>query len=92
MNWELLLCVSLFASLSYHIYRPQPNARQVLNPRRRCHCRFGHVAKLLSTLEPYVVLWTTINTFYSSYATWMNEPFYLLNPEQVEAEAAEAYR
>eukprot|EP00775_Hariotina_reticulata_P006671 gene6671-6895_t len=54
--------------------------------------KFGHVAKLLSTLEPYVALWTTINTFYSSNATWMNEPFYLLNPEQVEAEAADAYR
>lgn len=72
--------------------RPQPDDVEVMKPWLPCHCRFGHVAKLLSTLEPYVVLWTTINTFYSSYATWMNEPFYLLKPEQVEVEAAEAYR
>ena len=54
--------------------------------------RYGHVAKLLSTLEPYVVLWTTVNTFYSKYATWMNGAFTKLNPEEVEGEAADAFR
>lgn len=57
-----------------------------------CLFRYTHVSKLLSTLEPYVGLWTTINDFYNSYATWMNGPFWKLTPEQVEAEAAEAFR
>jgi dynein heavy chain len=55
-------------------------------------CRYAHVSKLLTTVEPYVGLWTTINDFYNSYSVWMNGPFWKLSPEQVEAEAADAYR
>lgn len=55
-------------------------------------CRYAHVSKLLATVEPYVGLWTTINDFYNSYSVWMNGPFWKLSPEQVEAEAADAYR
>eukprot|EP00882_Tetradesmus_deserticola_P025162 GHRQ01027621.1.p1 GENE.GHRQ01027621.1~~GHRQ01027621.1.p1 ORF type:complete len:153 (+),score=49.93 GHRQ01027621.1:136-594(+) len=55
-------------------------------------CRYAHVAKLLSTVEPYVTLWTTINDFYNSYSVWMNGAFWKLSPEQVEADAADAYR
>eukprot|EP00878_Enallax_costatus_P013463 GHUV01014078.1.p1 GENE.GHUV01014078.1~~GHUV01014078.1.p1 ORF type:complete len:1340 (+),score=424.03 GHUV01014078.1:252-4271(+) len=54
--------------------------------------KYGHVSSLLSTLEPYVTLWTTMNDFYNHYAAWMNGPFWKLNPEQVEAESSEAYR
>jgi dynein heavy chain len=43
-------------------------------------------------MEPYVGLWTTIDDFYNSYSVWMNGPFWKLSPEQVEAEAADAYR
>jgi dynein heavy chain len=57
----------------------------------RCR-RYGHISKLLSTLEPYVQLWTTINTFYNKYGTWMSGPFYKLNPEEVEAEVSDAFR
>lgn len=56
------------------------------------HHRYQHVTKLLSTVEPYVSLWTTINSFYNSYATWMNGPFWKLAPEEVEAETSEAFR
>ncbi|KAF6266164.1 dynein heavy chain 9 [Scenedesmus sp. NREL 46B-D3] len=53
---------------------------------------YAHVSKLLSTVEPYVGLWTTVNEFYNSYSVWMNGPFWKLSPEQVEAETADAYR
>lgn len=54
--------------------------------------RYEHVSKLLSTVDPYVTLWTTINEFYNSYSTWMSGPFWKLAPEQVEAETTEAFR
>lgn len=31
---------------------------------------------MASTLEPYVLLWTTISQFYDKFATWMTGPFY----------------
>eukprot|EP00955_Chlamydomonas_euryale_P000963 11408-Chlamydomonas_euryale.AAC.1 len=45
-----------------------------------------------STLEPYVTLWTTVSTFYDSYASWMNGPFYKLIPEEVETETNDSFR
>ncbi|KAF5833108.1 hypothetical protein DUNSADRAFT_10689 [Dunaliella salina] len=54
--------------------------------------KYGNVAKMTSTLEPYVTLWTTISQFYDKFAAWMNGPFYKLNPEEVESETNEAFR
>jgi len=54
--------------------------------------KYGNVAKITSTLEPYVTLWTTISQFYDKFAAWMNGPFYKLNPEEVESETNEAFR
>jgi dynein heavy chain len=48
--------------------------------------------QLVTTLEPYAVLWSTVSTFYDHYASWVNGPFYKLVPEEVEGEASEAYR
>jgi hypothetical protein len=50
------------------------------------------VAKLASTLKPYVALWTTLNAFYNAYAGWLTGPFWRLVPETVEAETADALR
>lgn len=55
-------------------------------------CRYEHVSKLLSRVDPYVTLWTTINEFYNSHSIWMSGPFWKLAPEQVEAETTEAFR
>ncbi len=54
--------------------------------------RYNHVQKLAATLEPYVVLWTTLSTFYDKWSTWMNGPFMRLQAEEVESEASDAFR
>nr|8GLV_Kg Chain Kg, DHC_N2 domain-containing protein [Chlamydomonas reinhardtii] len=54
--------------------------------------KYGGIAKLTSTLEPYVILWTTVSQFYDKFASWMNGPFYKLNPEEVEADTNDAFR
>ncbi|KIZ07417.1 Dynein heavy chain 7, axonemal [Monoraphidium neglectum] len=53
---------------------------------------YTHVARLCSTLEPYVQLWSAINAFYDKHATWMNGPFWKINAEEVEADTADAAR
>ena len=47
---------------------------------------------MTSSLEPYVTLWTTLSDSYDKFSSWMNGPFIRLNPEDVEAETAEAFR
>ncbi|KXZ48211.1 DHC-9 protein [Gonium pectorale] len=54
--------------------------------------KYGIVAKMIATLEPYVILWTTVSQFYDKFASWMNGPFYKLNPEEVEADTNDAFR
>jgi hypothetical protein len=54
--------------------------------------KYGMIAKMISTLEPYRTLWTTVNAFYDNYAIWMNGPFMNLKPEDVEAETSDAFR
>ncbi len=54
--------------------------------------KYGIIAKLAATLEPYVILWTTVSQFYDKFASWMNGPFYKLNPEEVEADTNDAFR
>lgn len=47
---------------------------------------------MVSTLDPYVTMWTTISQFYDKFATWMNGPFYKLVPEDVESETSDSFR
>jgi dynein heavy chain, axonemal len=54
--------------------------------------KYGMVSKMTGALEPHRTLWTTVNAFYDSYALWMNGPFMNLNPEEVDAETADAFR
>ncbi|GFR45764.1 hypothetical protein Agub_g7181 [Astrephomene gubernaculifera] len=54
--------------------------------------KYGIIGKMSSTLEPYVILWTTVSQFYDKFASWMNGPFYKLNPEEVEADTNDAFR
>jgi hypothetical protein len=39
-----------------------------------------------------VILWTTVSQFYDKFSSWMNGPFYKLNPEEVEADTNDAFR
>ena len=43
-------------------------------------------------LSPFLILWTTVYQFYSSYATWMNGPFSKLDPEEVDSDAMDMFR
>ncbi|KAG2490029.1 hypothetical protein HYH03_011494 [Edaphochlamys debaryana] len=54
--------------------------------------KYGNIAKLANTLDPYVIMWTTVSQFYDKFASWMNGPFYKLNPEEVEADTNDAFR
>lgn len=54
--------------------------------------KYGNVAKMATSVEPYVTLWTTLSGFFDKLSTWMNGPFVRLNPEEVEAETNEAFR
>ncbi|GLI65190.1 hypothetical protein VaNZ11_008652 [Volvox africanus] len=54
--------------------------------------KYGIIAKLSAILEPYVILWTTVSQFYDKFASWMNGPFYKLNPEEVEVDTNDAFR
>ncbi|KAI8464307.1 MAG: dynein heavy chain and region D6 of dynein motor-domain-containing protein [Monoraphidium minutum] len=54
--------------------------------------KYGHVARLAATLEPYVQLWATVNAFYDKHADWMNGPFWKVDAEAAEADTADAAR
>ncbi len=49
-------------------------------------------AQMVTTLEPYVILWNTVSQFFDKFSTWMNGPFYKLVPEDVEGETGDAFR
>ena len=54
--------------------------------------KFEKVTNLNNMLSPFLILWTTVYQFYSSYATWMNGPFSKLDPEEVDSDAMDMFR
>ena len=47
---------------------------------------------MISNLEPYTILWSTVSQFYDKFSSWMNGPFMKLNPEEVETDTNDAFR
>lgn len=48
--------------------------------------KYGHIAQMAQTLEPYYNLWTTTSWFLNKFSEWMTGPFSKLDPERVSEE------
>jgi dynein heavy chain, axonemal len=46
--------------------------------------KYGGIAKLITSLEPYFDLWMTTFEFYDKSTTCMNQPFNSIDAEQME--------
>eukprot|EP00892_Ulva_mutabilis_P009855 jgi/Ulvmu1/7241/UM035_0028.1 len=46
--------------------------------------KYGNIAKLIQSLEPYHVLWMTVFEFYDKSSVWLNSPFKDIDAEEVE--------
>ncbi len=47
---------------------------------------------MVTTLEPYTILWSTIAQFYDNFGAWMGGPLFKMNPEEVDSHTNEAFR
>ena len=54
--------------------------------------KFNHVGQMVTSLDPYLKLWTIVSNFNSSYSKWMGGPFSGLDPEKIESDVGDMFR